>query len=233
MGQQPVPTVGDTITVVHRVAVPQGAVVEVRALTDTSIATLVGQPVMTREADSVSITYTLAVWAPGEGTLVLPGPVVVDMRGTVDTLADARMPITVASLLPTGKPAATIAPKTAVLWLPHLDRSMLPFATLVPLALLVVGLVQWGWRRRGAPFVQTISPVVAMPLTEARVAAWLAAGESRLLLDHLEAQVRGRPEFDDWRGRAELLRFAAVPDAAVEALVHEGLAMVRAREPAS
>jgi hypothetical protein len=233
MRQQPVPTVGDTITVVHRVAVPQGAVVEVRPLTDTSIATLVGQPVMTREADSVTITYTLAVWSPGAGTLVLPGPVVVDMRGTVDTLADALMPIKVASLLPAGKPAAAIAPKTAVPWLPHLDRSMLPFATLVPLALLVVGLVQWGWRRRGAPFVLATTPGAVTPLTDARVAAWLEAGESRLLLDHLDALVRNRADFDAWRERAALLRFAAVPDAAVEALVREGLALMRGHEAAT
>ena len=106
-------TVGDTTTIVQRVAVPAGALVQPQAPTDTTLATLLGPPSVTREGDSVRIAYRVTVWAPGQNTLTIPGAVVVRLDGQIDTLPDARVPLNIASVLPTGRPAAQVAPKQA------------------------------------------------------------------------------------------------------------------------
>ena len=208
MQQSQQPTVGDTVTIVRRILASPGAVIEARAPADSAIATLISAPVLTREGDSVRIAYTIAVWASGHSDLVLPGPVVVDQRGHVDTLPDSRVGLDVASVLPLAKPGGTIKPQAARLWLPRADHSELPFVALVPLALLALAAWHWRWRRRGPRPVEPSRPTVAIALTEARLHAWIAAGESRLALDHLDAMVRDRDDFADWRERVARARFA-------------------------
>jgi hypothetical protein len=206
-GQQQ-PTVGDTVTIVRRILARPGVVIEARAPGDSAIATLVSSPTLTREGDSVRIVYTIAVWTPGHSDLVLPGPVVVDQRGRVDTLPDSHVSLDVGSVLPAAKPAGTIKPQAARPWLPRADHSALPFVVLVPLALLGALLLHWRWRRRGPAPVDVTPAPVALPLTETRLHAWIAAGESRLVLDHLDAMVRSRDDFADWRERVARARFA-------------------------
>ncbi|MES1259158.1 MAG: hypothetical protein ABUL71_01090, partial [Gemmatimonadota bacterium] len=171
MRQQHLPTVGDTVTIVRYVVARPGAVIDARPPADTSIATLIAPPVISREGDSVRIAYTVAVWAAGRSDLVLPGAVVVDLRGHVDTLADSHVPLDVASTLPAAKPAASLAPQAARPWLNRTDRSLQPFVVLPILALLCVGGLAWWWRRRGpAPAPLAARPAVP-PLTDARVEA--------------------------------------------------------------
>lgn len=234
MIQQPVPTVGDTVTIVRWIVAPAGAVIEARPPTDSTVATLVAPPVMTRQGDSVRIAYPLAVWAAGHNDLVLPGAIVVALNGRVDTLPDNHVVLSVASVLPVAKATAAIAPKPARPWLPRAYRSELPFATLLPVALLVMVGLQWWWRRRGPAPAPRASATAPAGLTEARVTAWLAAGESRLALDHIEWQVRNRDEFADWRARAAAVRFSPGGEPVVTALVYEGwsrLAAVRVARP--
>jgi hypothetical protein len=192
--QQGLPTVGDTVTIVRHILAPVGAVIDARAPVDSSVATLVAPPVLTREGDSVRVAYTVAVWTAGHNDVVFPGAVIVDQRGHVDTLADAHVSIDVSSVLPARTPA-TIVPHPARPWLMRADVSALPFAVLLPLVVVV---------------------------TDARIAAWLAAGESRLALEHLDAALRAGPEFADWRRRAAEVRFAQGNDAAIAQLVGEG-----------
>jgi hypothetical protein len=219
--QQGQPTVGDTVTIVRRIMAPAGAVIEARAPTDSSIATLIAPPVLTREGDSVRIAYTIAVWAAGHNDVVFPGVVIVDQRGRVDTLADAHVSLDVATVLP-GKAAAAIAPHPARPWIVGTDLSLLPFVVLLPLALALVAVLRWRWRRRGPPPVAGLHVSATVPLTEARVIAWVNAGEPRLALEHLDAALRDRPESADWRGRVATIRFAQGNDAAVGELVREG-----------
>jgi hypothetical protein len=219
--QQGVPTVGDTVTIVRWIAAPAGAVIETRPPTDSATATLTAPPVLTREGDSVRIAYTVAVWGAGHNDLVLPGAVIVEPNGRVDTLADSHVALNVASVLPVAKSVAAITPKTARPWLPRSYRSELPFAVLLPAAIIGVAMLQWWWRRLGPPPAAIASAPNSAPLTDARVSAWVAAGEARLALDHIDWMVRDRAEFADWRQRAAEVRFAPGGDATVAALVAE------------
>jgi hypothetical protein len=222
--QQHLPTIGDTVTVVRWVTAPPGAVIQTRAPLDSTIATLVAPPVLTREGDSVRIDYPLALWTAGRNDLVLPGAIVVAASGRVDTLPDQHVTLDVASVLPAAKNAAAIAPKSARPWLPRAYPSELPFAVLLPLAALLVLLLQWRWRRLGpSPRASATAPA-PIPLTAKRITAWLAAGEARLALDHLEWQTRGRADFESWRERAAAVRFAPGDETAVMALVDEACA---------
>jgi hypothetical protein len=222
-GVRPLPTVGDTLTIVQRVAAPVGAVVQARAPADSTIATLVAPPLVQREGDSVRIAYTVAIWAPGRSDLRLLGPIVVPARGAVDTLADAHVTVEVRSLLPTARQPANIPPKAARGWLSRTDRSLLPLAVLAPLALAVLALAWWRWRRRGPAPLPAERPV-RPGLTLARLDAWLAAGEVRLALEHFEAEVRHRPEFEAWRTRAEAIRFSEGREDELAQLLREGWA---------
>lgn len=220
VGQRP--TVGDTITVVRWVAAPPGAVLEARPPADSSIATLAAPPVLVREGDSVRVTYSLALWAPGSSDLTLPGVIVVRPDGQVDTLADFHQSVTVASVLPGGRDPKSIAPMRPSTWIPHGARSVLPFAVIIPLALVVIALLQWRWWRRP----RTVPPAAVPPtphLTTARVDAWIAAGESRLVLDFVAAMTRDQEDFADWRARADALRFALAHDPELAALAREGV----------
>jgi hypothetical protein len=219
--QQGVPTVGDTITIVRWIAAPAGAVIEARPPTDSATATLTAPPALAREGDSVRVSYTVAVWGAGHNDLVLPGAIIVEPSGRVDTLPDSHVALNVASVLPAAKSVAAITPKTARPWLPRSYRSELPFAVVLPAALIGVLLLQWWWRRLG-PLPAAIVPGPAPALlTDARVSAWVAAGEARLALDHIEWMIRDRADFADWRQRAAAVRFAPGSDATVAVLVAE------------
>lgn len=220
--QQPV-TVGDTLTIVHRVAAPVGAVVQARAPEDSSVATLVGMPMVTREGDSVRIAYTVAVWAPGRSDLILPGPIVIGMNGRIDTLASAHVSLNVASLLPAGQLPTKVPPRPSHGWIPRADMTLLPFAVLLPLTLLGLALMHRLVRRRGKAVVAPVpssAPLVGLE----RLNRWLAAGEPRLALDHLEWLTREQTELADWRERVDAVRFAPGVDAELTGLVREGCA---------
>jgi hypothetical protein len=229
--QQSLPTVGDTFTIVRHIAAPAGAVIEARPPTDTTIATLITAPAITREGDSVRIAYTVAVWAPGHNQLDLPGAIVVSLRGKVDTLPDVVIPLNVASVLPAGKSAAALAPKPAHRWIAGGETSMLPAAVLLPIALVLIALLQWRWRARGRPALVPTQLPPAL-LTADRVERWLAAGEARLALAHLEWQLRERDDLAEWRARADALRFGAVDSPELDQLVREGWAQVAEERPA-
>lgn len=219
--QQGAPTVGDTVTIVRWIAAPAGAVIEARPPTDSATATLTMPPVLTREGDSVRVAYTVAVWGAGHNDLVLPGAIIVEPSGRVDTLADSHVALNVASVLPVARSAAVIAPKTAQPWLPRSYRSELPFAVLLPAAILGVVLLQWWWRRLGPAPAAVAAALTPVPLTDARVAAWVSAGEARLALDHIDWMVRDKPDFADWRQRAAAVRFAPGGEPVVADLVRE------------
>ena len=219
--QQVQVTVGDTLTIVHRIAAPPGAVVQARGPEDSTLATLVGAPFITREGDSVRIAYTVAVWAPGRSDLILPGPVVIAMNGRVDTLASAHVMLDVHSLLPAGQLPTKVAPRPAHPWVPRADLTVMPFAILLPVALVVIALVHWRWRRRGSPMMTDAA--ASTPLVDCeRLNRWLDAGESRLALEHLEWLTRSREDMAEWRGRVEAVRFARSTESELAALVTEG-----------
>lgn len=219
------PTVGDTTTVVYRVLVPPGALVQPRAPTDTTVATLLGSPLVTREGDSVRVAFTITLWAPGRHTLVFPGAIVVRTDGRIDTLPDSRVPIDVASVLPTGRPVASVTPKQAQPWVARADRTLLPWVVAAVVLLVLSTAAIWHWRRRG-PAPAVLPPRGPHPVDPDRLAAWIAAGEARLAVQHLEVALRGRAAASDWVARADAVRFAPEAGAELAALADEGLRLL-------
>jgi hypothetical protein len=219
------PTVGDTTTVVYRVSVPPGALVQPRAPTDTTVATLLGAPVVTREGDSVRVALTVTLWSPGRHTLVLPGAVIVRTDGRIDTLPDSRVMLDVASVLPSGRPVASVTPKQARPWVARADRTLLPWALSLILLLAVAAAAIWHWRRRG-PLAAIPAARGAPPVDPERLTRWIAAGESRLAVQHLEVALRGRASAVDWLARAEAVRFAPEVHADLAALADEGMRLL-------
>ncbi len=227
--QQPVvqggPTVGDTLTVVHRVSVPYGALVQPRELTDTLLATLVGVPRVEREGDSVRIAYTIAVWSPGEHQLTIPGALVIIPGGTVDTLPDATVQLTVGSVLPVGATPDTLTPQQARPWIPRAERTPAPFLIFVPL-LVLFGVAAWWWRRRGPSETAVAVPPETRAEKLTRLARWLEAGEVTLVIDHLGQLVPGPDDGMAWREAVAEVRFAGTAESRLRALADEGLALV-------
>ena len=223
-------SVGDTFTVVHRVAVPSGSVVQPRVPTDSNLVTLLGAPAVTREGDSVRIAYSVAVWAPGSNELVIPGAIIVARDGRIDTLPDARVMIDVASVLPAGQDAATIAPRAARPWLARGEVTWLPFLVLLPLVMAAVA-AAWWWRRRRGPLPPPPPVRVAPAVDAARLAAWLEAGEARLVVDHLERALAEHPAAVAWHADAAGLRYAPADGGEIVALARSGLRLLSEQLP--
>ncbi|HET9066771.1 MAG TPA: hypothetical protein VFN22_13205 [Gemmatimonadales bacterium] len=228
--QQPVvqggPTVGDTLTVVHRVSAPYGALVQPRELTDSLVATLVGVPRVEREGDSVRIAYTIAVWSPGEHELTIPGALVIIPGGTVDTLPDATVQLRIRSVLPADAKPDTLTPQQARPWIPRAERTATPFLMLLVPMLLLFGALAWWWRRRGPTEAAVAAPPMSRVERLERLRRWLDAGEVTLVVDHLGSLVPGTDEGMAWREAVAAVRFDGTAEARLRALAEEGLALV-------
>jgi hypothetical protein len=218
-------TVGDTTTIVHRVSVPQGALVQPRGPADTTIATLLGLPRVSREGDSVRIAYTVTLWAPGPQTVVLPGAIVARLDGRIDTLPDARVAVQVGSLLPTDRPAAQVAPRQARPWVPRADRTFLPWGVAAILLTLLALVGWWHWRRRG-PQPPRVAPPAAPGTDLALLRRWVALGETRLAVQHLEPLLAAHPQAAAWQEQVAEVRFAPTDEERLRALADEGLTLL-------
>lgn len=226
------PTVGDTMTVVQRVAAPPGALVQPRLPDDSLVATVLGVPSVQREGDSVRIAYTVAVWSPGRHELRLPGALILAPDGQVDTLPDARVLLEVASVLPQGEPVESLAPRNARPWVPRAERSVVPFAVLLVPLLVAVLVAMWWWRRRG-PVQPRMAPASVAPAAQlARIARWVEADEVALAVDHLAPLLPPGDETEAWRARVEEVRFAAGMDGTLADLAREGLELAAGPRPA-
>ena len=226
------PTVGDTLTVVHRVAVPIGTLVQPRGPTDSTLATLIGPPVVSREGDSVRIAYTIAVWAPGQHDLVIPGAITVAGNGTVDTLADATVRYDVASVLPPRVAAESVTPQAAQPWVERAEPSGWPFLVLlVPVALVFAAAALW-WRRRGSAPPPAPTPAIDPMSVRSRLERWRSSGESALVIDHLLGALPDDAATKAWRARVDAVRFDPAARSQLDDLVTEGLQLFDAQRGA-
>lgn len=218
-------TVGDRTTIVSRIAVPTGTMVQVRVPEDSGLVTLNGTPQVTREGDSVRISWPVTVWQAGSQQLVIPGPILIGLGAPPDTLPDLLIPIQVASLLPTGVPSESIAPQSGQQWIPATHHSMRPLLTLVPVTLMLLLLLHWWWRRHGSwPPPETFPE--PEPLSQTILEQWLDAGEGQLALRHLQAVMQGEQRYQDWLARAAEIQYAVVDHSNLVALVHEGWSLL-------
>lgn len=218
------PTVGDTVSVVHRVALPQGTLVEARAPVDSTLATLMNPPTVTREGDSVRIGYTLSVWAPGTHQLVIPGAVTVAADGTVDTLPDAVVTLDVASVLPTGAEIDSLTPRAARPWIERAEPSGWPFVVVLVPLLVLLAAAGWFWRRRGRAVAVIAAGRVEID-HRGRLQRLIDSGESALAVDHLLTLLPDTEAAHAWREEVAAVRFDPAGRDRLVGLVEEGLTL--------
>jgi len=174
--QSPLPTVGDTIWIERSVAIPAGAEVRAASWDPGGAVALLGQAVVRREGDRVTVSYPAVAWTAGTHTLLVPGPIVIGSDGVTDSLPLEARSFEVASVLPAGQePERLNVQPEAGLVTERVTSPWLLLAALV-LAALVLSPLVWWWRRRGPPMtVARPSAGRAIP----PVAEWLEAGEPR------------------------------------------------------
>jgi len=181
------PTVGDTIWVVRRVAVPAGHAVRAGTWDLTGDVELLGRPRITTANGAALVEWPLVVWTAGSHTVSVPGPLVLAADGSVDSLPPADTTLNVASVLPRNAPVTSLQPQPQAGIVHRRTVNWLPLLALGGGALVLLAPLHWWWRRRGprarAP---EATPVPTPPLVR-----WAEAGETRTVLAAAAARLRG------------------------------------------
>ena len=225
------PTVGDTVWIERKVRLPAGATIRPRPIESSDLLDPLAAPVVVLRGGEVVLRYPIVFWRPGSHRVELPGPIAVRPDGWSDTLPVSEARVEIGSVLPRGEPDS-IPPEPAAALIERLEQSPQP----VLLLLLVAGLGllplhRW-WKRRG--------PRVASPPGDAGVSVaqrldrWLAAGESRAVLDQWRARLRALPDSPERAGllaRLDAARFGERDPEAVARLQQAALAMIGSDQP--
>lgn len=178
-------TVGDTVRLIRRVAVPLGAEVRVAPLASQRTLEPLGEPTVRRGEGAADLTYRVALFEPGRQAVAMPDIELMMLDGRVETVFGDTAWVEVHSVLPAGDslppPAASRGPlaRSVVRWW--------PLGTLLGLTLTITGVWGW-WRRRVAPRPahgwSTAEPAPA-PLQR-----WMTAGELRAVAASVADRVR-------------------------------------------
>jgi len=186
------PLVGDTVWIDREVRAPAGSLLRPLPWDPGQVASLLGAPVVEVRTDGWVLRYPLVFWEPGRHRLQVPGPLVIREDGRTDSLPARAVEVEIASLVPSAAGADTVPPRPPAEILPVGERSIQPLVVLLLLASMVLGPLQWWWRRRGR--VAPATPIAArqvLPSPET-LATWAGLGEWRLVADswiaRLEAQ---------------------------------------------
>lgn len=177
------PTVGDTVWLGTRVPVASRQILRPQVWDLGEIGQVLGAADVHYDGDSATIRYPVVFWFAGNHAVSVPGPIVVSPEGRSDTLPARPVVVTVTSVLPTGVPRDSLAPKASADLVGQAERSWLPLGIAAAL-LIVTGLATGTWlARRRRPVM--IAPPVIMPTMD-RVALldrWAALGETRAALE--------------------------------------------------
>ena len=181
------PTVGDTVWVGRRVAVPSGHAVRAGTWDLTGDVELLGRPRITTGNGVALVEWPLVVWTPGSHTVSVPGPLVLAADGSVDSLPPADTTLNVASVLPRNAPVNALQPQPHAGIVHRRTVTWLPLLALVGAAILLLAPLHWWWRRR-RPRADAPEPV---PVPTPPLVRWAEAGETRTVLAAAAARLRG------------------------------------------
>ncbi|HEV8600906.1 MAG TPA: hypothetical protein VGQ69_16210 [Gemmatimonadales bacterium] len=181
LAQAAAPTVGDTIRIERVVGDVGNAVVRPQLWTLGQLGEQLGPAEVVQGARGVVVRYALVLWYPGAQTITMPGPVVVRRDGSSDTLATSSYRVEVESVLPSGVPKSTLAPKPARGTVRIAEVSWIPPVLLGGSALLGLALAAL-WRRRRGRAPPRPAPVAVLPTPE-QLERWAEAGEYRAALE--------------------------------------------------
>jgi hypothetical protein len=185
--QAALPSVGDTIWVRRAVAAPPGWVVRAPDWELTGVVEQLGRPHVVRRGDSAEVAWPVAVWAPGEHLLAVPGPVIIRPNGLEDSFPAQPLTVVVRSVLPSTPPDSGVRPQPPAPVVPMSERTPLPLVILLAAAGVLLLPLHWWWRRRGR---RDGAPPPPRPVTEPPVARWAEAGEGRVVLDAAVERLR-------------------------------------------
>jgi hypothetical protein len=173
-------TVGDTLWVRRTVAVPAGRELRAPDWHPSGEVEVLGRPRIVRRGDSVEVAWPVAVWAPGQHTVQVPGPALLAADGRVDSLPPETVTLVVASVLPRVPPDSVLRPQPAAPTVPLEERSLVPLLVLLGVALLALVPVHLWWRRRGRPVA--VADASLEPEPTLSVERWAEWGEARTVV---------------------------------------------------
>jgi hypothetical protein len=183
------PTVGDTIWLTQRVAVPAGFTVRAPDWDPSDPIELLGRPVVTAGGDSAEITYPVVAWLPGHHQLDIPGPLLLGPGGNVDSLRGERVRIDVASVLPPVPVDSYLPPQPRASLVNRHVTTFGPLALAWGVALLLLLPLHLWWRRRGKT-IRAQPPSIPADALEPPLERWADAGEYRAVASVSTARLR-------------------------------------------
>jgi hypothetical protein len=175
-------TVGDTLWVRRAVAVPSGREVRAPEWRPSGEVEVLGRPRIVRRGDSVEIAWPVALWAPGQHSVQVPGPVLLAADGRVDSLPPETVTLVAASVLPPAPRDSALKPQPGAPAVPLHERSLRPLLLLLGVAALALLPVHLLWRRRGRRVVVADVASAALPAAELPVERWAEWGETRAVI---------------------------------------------------
>jgi hypothetical protein len=237
--QAVLPSVGDTIWIRRTVPAPSGWTVRAPEWAADDTIEQLGRAHVVRRGDSAEVAWPVVAWAPGEHLAMIPGPVLVQPNGLEDSLPAAPVTIVVRSVLPSVPPDSSLKPQPPAPVVPTTERSLVPLAVALGIALLLLAPLHWWWQRRG-PAVAIAA--AATPPAEPPVSRWVEAGERRVVLDAAAARLReaiasrrsdaALADAEAALAAIETARFAQAPEADAAALYRRAADLeTRLQEP--
>ena len=238
--QAVLPSVGDTIWIRRTVPAPAGWTVRAPEWAADEIIEQLGRAHVVRRGDSAEVAWPVVAWAPGEHMAMIPGPVLVRPNGLEDSLPAAPVTIVVRSVLPSVPPDSSLKPQPVAPVVPTTERSLVPLAVALGLAVVLLAPLHWWWQRRG-PAVPLAA--AATPPAEPPVSRWVEAGERRVVLDAAAERLReaiasrrsdaALADAEAALAAIETARFAQTPDADAAGLYRRAADLEpRLQEPA-
>jgi hypothetical protein len=188
LAQTPAPTVGDTVWVGRTVAVPAGATLRPADWDAPEPIERLGAPVVTPRGDSAEVAYPIVVWRAGPLTVDIPGPLLLQAGGPIDSLPPLSVSLRIASVLPVVPSDSMLAPQPRADFVPRTSATPIPLLVLLAAAALLLAPLHWWWRRRGHP-----RPRPALPAPgpdNAPLDRWVDAGETRAVASVASARLR-------------------------------------------
>lgn len=181
------PTVGDTVTLVRRVAAEPAASVRPDPITASEFLQPLMAPRWSYAEGEIAVVYRVAFFSSGEQRVAVPAVDITYADGRVVTLPSAIVNVTVTSVLP-DVPTARLRPQASVGPIARPRQRLLP-VVLLPGSVLVGVVLLVAWRRRRAP--RPAVPEILHAEAQVPLEDWIAAGESRAAATVVALKLRG------------------------------------------
>jgi hypothetical protein len=172
--------VGEPVTMIVRVTVPQGTRLRFPAAVDSTAVVEPLDPVVVREEardglTEATATYRLLAWEPGNAAVPI-GPIEIERDGRTQTLAIPAPRLSVESVLPPDSASRVPKPARDIIAFPV--TQWLAWALAV-IGVVIVALAVWALRRRGKRPPPPIEPFADAQRAFGRLAALdlIGAGE--------------------------------------------------------